>query len=234
MWMPIARDLFSKSSEFCVCPTAIKRHPNPIMKIPTDRRKRGFTLVELLVVIAIIAILASASFIVAAKAIQKAHMATALAVATSIERGVTDFANEYGSVPSVSGDGTTDELFETDKSSGVNLLNILMAKETKDPPDNLRKMVLFNVAAGKKLGSGGTKGIVYNSDDSILGLYDPWGNGYYVVIDCDGDDNDTIDLTKYTTPDPTTKILHKRVAVWSAGADKIVGGKNRTDDFKSW
>ncbi len=234
MWMPNSRDLFPEDRDICVCATAMKRHPKPIMKIPTNRRERGFTLVELLVVIAIIAILASASFIVANQAIQKAHMVTALAVATSIERAVTDFTTEYGGVPSVAVAGTKDEEFETDKTSGLGLLNILMAKETADPPQNLRKINLLTLKEGKKVGSTGTKGIIYDSTDKIVGLYDPWGNGYHVVIDCDGDDNDTIDLKEFTTPDPNPTILHKRVVVWSAGADKLVGGKNKTDDFKSW
>lgn len=201
------------------------------MKIPTIQRERGFTLVELLVVIAIIAILASASFIVANKAIQSAHMVTALAVATSIERGVSDFTTEYGGVPSVTGDGTTDEEFETDKSSGLGLLNILMAKETADPPMNLRKINFVTLKEGKKVGSGGTKGIVYNSDDTILGLYDPWGNGYRILIDCDGDSDDTVKPPKVGNDSASRGVLHKRVVMWSAGGDKV---KDNKDDFKSW
>lgn len=200
------------------------------MKIPTDRRGRGFTLVELLVVIAIIAILASASFIVANQAIQKAHMVTALAVATSIEKGVMDFTTEYGSVPS---DATTDETVETDKASGINLVIVLLGKETAATPKNTRALPLLTVKEGKKVGTAGTKGIIY-SGDTVTGLYDPWGNGYYVMIDSDGDEDETVKPPIVGNDAPTRGDLRRRVAVWSAGADKLVGGKNKTDDFKSW
>ena len=201
------------------------------MKIPTDRRERGFTLVELLVVIAIIAVLASAAFMAGNAAIQKAHMTTALAVATAMEKAVTDFTTEYGGVPSTQ---ATDETYKTDESSGVDLINILMAKETADPPVNLRKLNFFTAKEGKKVGTSGTKGLIYNTNDTIQGLYDPWGNGYYVLIDSDGDTDETVDPPKVGNDAATRSALHRRVAVWSAGADKIVGGTHKTDDFKSW
>ena len=201
------------------------------MKNPTDRCKRGFTLVELLVVIAIIAILASAAFMAGNAAIQKAHMTTALSVATALEKGVTDFTTEYGGVPSTQ---TTDETYKTDESSGVNLINILMAKETADPPVNLRKLVFFTAKEGKKVGTAGTKGLIYNADDTIQGLYDPWGNGYYVLIDSDGDNDETVNPPIVGNDSATRGVLRKRVAVWSAGGDKVVGGTHKTDDFKSW
>lgn len=201
------------------------------MKTPIDRCKRGFTLVELLVVIAIIAILASASFVVANQAIQKAHHMACLAAATAVEKAVTDFANEYGSTPT---SGDEDETFETDKATGVNLMTILMGKETIATPLNARGLNLLTVKEGKKVGTAGTKGIIYNADDTILGLYDAWGNGYYVMIDSDGDDDETVNPPIVGKDSLTRGVLHRRVAVWSAGGDKIVGGTHKTDDFKSW
>lgn len=178
-----------------------------------------------------VVILAITGFAVGSAAIDKAKHHQALEIATSIEKAVTDFSTEYGSVPS---DAATDEIFETDKTSGVGLLKILMAKETEDPSMNLRKLNFLMIREGKKVGTGGTRGIIYNSDDTVVGLYDPWGNGYYVMIDSDGDEDETVNPPLVGNDSASRGVLHKRVAVWSAGADKIVGGKNKADDLKSW
>ena len=197
----------------------------PVMKIPSSRRQHGFTLVELLVVIAIIAILASIGFGVGQVAIQKAKKLKALATCTAVESAVNNFFTEYGSLPNSASSDTT---VSTKNSEGITLVTVLLGLETTNPPLNTRSVKFLNAKEGKS----NKDGLIYSTDGkNISGLYDPWGGGYKVILDCD--------YGEMVTPAPSTgsggSALHgRRVAVWSNGADGVNGSGKANDDVKTW
>lgn len=193
------------------------------MKIQRTRRNSGFTLIELLVVIAIIAVLAAAGFAAGNAAIQKAKKVTALASATAIVTAVNNFHTEYGGMPTES---DSDETVDTSQGEGVELVEVLLGIESGSSPLNTRGVKFLSVKEGK----GKKGGLAYSGNgNSIDGLYDPWGGGFQVRMDCDYDEE--IEVTP--SAGGTTK-LRSRVAVWSNGADGVSGGGKAGDDVKTW
>lgn len=197
------------------------------MKTPSSRRAHGFTLVELLVVIAIIAVLAAAGFAAGNAAIQKAKRVTCQATATAIESAVNNFFTEYGSMPTKSTSGDSDGS-PIDTSTDKAELDILLGFDTTV---NGRGVKFLNVKQSKNKAADPKPkdGLVYNSDNSAKGLYDPWGGGFKVLMDLNFDEKvepDTAASSKVT-------LYGRRVAVWSDGADQ--DAKNQaSDDVKTW
>jgi len=197
------------------------------MKTQPSHRKSGFTLVELLVVIAIIAVLAGAGFAAGNAAIQKARRVTALSTAIAIESAVNQFYSEYGTLPmktvSAAPFKTTDKDF----------LKALLGAEgaAASDPINLRSIKFLSVKEGKKVGTAGTGGLVYDGSEPT-GLYDPWGGAYFIVLD---DNYDEI-LPSVSTGQTGSKVVSlngKRCAVWSEGADAKTK-KASVDDVTTW
>lgn len=197
------------------------------MSIPSHRRSRGFTLVELLVVIAIIAVLASAGFAAGRAAIDRAKRMAALQVCTSLELAVNQFHTEYGILPKELDDDPSTPI---DTKTDLELLNVLVGlNETKNPPLNARGVKFLNVKEGK----GRKNGLIFSSSgSSVMGLFDPWGGPYYVMMDGNYDEKIKVKPAAATAD---TTLNGKLVAVWSNGADCVngVGGK-ATDDVKTW
>ncbi len=191
------------------------------MKIPASRRASGFTLVELLVVIAIIAVLAAAGFAAGNAAIQKARKTTALASAVSLESAVNNFFNEYGSMPTTQTSDTT----ENTKTS-TTLLRILLGTDTTI---NTRGVKFLAAKEGKA----NKNGLIYDTGgSSVKGLYDPWGGGFFVLMDGNYDEK----ITVPGTVQGGGKTLNgRRAAVWSLGADGTTGsGGKAADDVVTW
>ena len=187
---------------------------------------RGFTLVEILVVIAIIAILAAAGFAGGQFAIKQAQKAGCLAVCKELELGVNNFFTEYGSLPTTA-EGGGDELIQTD--TNIELVEILLGFETGANPLNQKGIRFIDIKEAKS----NKKGITYNATgDGVIGLFDPWGGPYNIVLDTDYDDR----LTVQPKGSSVSKTLNgKHVAVWSDGADAVDGGNGKiTDDVTSW
>ncbi len=207
----MAENRFSSSS--------VQLQPSNAMKNPTSRRRRGFTLIELLVVIAIIAVLAAAGFAAGNAAINRARKVTAQAAATSIESAVNSFYSDYGSLPDVGASKVN-----TASAEGVELLNILLGLEGSGTNVQNSKSVRF---LSVKEGKGNKGGLIYNTGGStVRGLYDPWGNGFEVVLDTEYEEKLQVQLGS-----ATQTLNGRRVAVYSVGADKKAGGN---DDVKTW
>jgi prepilin-type N-terminal cleavage/methylation domain-containing protein len=202
------------------------------MKIPVSSRRHGFTLIELLVVITIIAVLAGAGFAVGNSAIQKAKKTTALNTAIAVESAVNNFFTEYGSMPTTATDDTPSQGISTGDSDGKDLLKVLLGIESTSPPMNTRAVKFLNVKEGKKKGATGTNGLIYDTSGSdIVGLYDPWGGGYKVVMD--GNYDEKIKVKPKASSSEKT-LNGKRVACWSDGADGVSTTGKASDDVYTW
>jgi len=185
---------------------------------------RGFTLVELLVVIAIIAVLAAAGFQGGAMAMNKARKLSAQTMATSIQFAVDQFYNEYSALPDP-GTNDSDKEFNTTSVEDIKLLDILAGVDDGD--QNSRKM---NFLSGKEA-KNNKDGIEYGPNgDSIVGIYDPWGQPFYIWLDYDYDERLTF------TPkglSKSYKLNGRRVAVYSQGVAQSGDAKPNTL-VKTW
>jgi prepilin-type N-terminal cleavage/methylation domain-containing protein len=186
------------------------------------RPAKGFTLVELLVVIAIIVVLAAMGVNVANSALTRAKKVKTQNDATILANGLDGFQNEYSRFPDF---GATGEEARTDGEAGAELLTILLGKEeVGDSMQNKKQtaFVEFNESSDRKKG-----GLVYSSGASGArpeGLYDSWGNPFYVRIDTDNDG----ELADPFTPG---KVVRDTILIYSFGGDQKPGGG---DDVKSW
>lgn len=185
---------------------------------------RGFTLVELLVVIAIIAVLAAAGFAGGAAAMNKARKVSAQAMATSIQIAVDQFYTEYSALPDP-GTNDSDKEFNTTSGEGITLLEILAGVDDGD--QNARKMRFLSGKEAKNSKDGIKYGL---NGDSIVGMYDPWGQPFYIWLDYDYDER--LSFTPQGLS-KTYKLNGRRVAVYSQGVAQSGDAKPSTL-VKSW
>jgi prepilin-type N-terminal cleavage/methylation domain-containing protein len=201
------------------------------MKTQPSHRKSGFTLVELLVVIAIIAVLAGAGFAAGNAAIQKARRTTALATAIAIESAVNNFYSEYSTMPKeIAGNNDPAAIDTKDKA----FVNALLGTETISVPLNPRAIKFLSVKEGQIIPGGGKGGLVYDGKNSttILGIFDPWGGPFYVLLDGNYDESITGVTTGQTGAQSVT-LNGRRCAVYSKGADAKTKGA-AADDVTTW
>ncbi|MEP2777361.1 MAG: prepilin-type N-terminal cleavage/methylation domain-containing protein [Luteolibacter sp.] len=192
----------------------------------THHNSKGFTLVELLVVIAIIAVLAAAGFAGGTAAMNRARKVSTQAAAVSIATAVEQFYAEYSALPDTSTAGSsTDVELNTTTGNGVTLLEVLAG--IRDDGQNPRKIRFLTT----KEGSGKKGGVIYASDGkSITGMYDSWGQPYYIWLDYDYDERLTFTPQGLST---AVNLNGKRVAVYSLGVDTPGDVKSSTL-VKSW
>ncbi len=186
------------------------------------RAHSGFTLVELLVVISIIVVLAAMSFGAANMAINKAKRLQSTNDARNLQQGVENFAREYSRLPDFGAQG--DEA-RTEGEAGAELLTILLGKEeVSDSMQNKRQIAFVNFKENSNKNKGG---LIYTNKGSggrPEGLYDAWGNPFYIKIDTEYDN-------ELEDPFKQGNIIRKTVIVYSYGADKKIGGG---DDVQTW
>ncbi len=194
-------------------------------KLSYYHSRRGFTLIELLVVISIIAVLAAAGFGVGVGILNRARKLSAENTATSINQAINMFYSEYGTFPTRDTSGRVN----TADADGLELLEILMGN---DPEMNPRGLSILSVKDGSPRGAGGVDGIVYNNDNTVRGVYDPWGNGFTIEMDIDF--NEYLEFTPVGIDGASPIRLNgRRVAVYSPGV--AIGETARIRDMaKSW
>jgi prepilin-type N-terminal cleavage/methylation domain-containing protein len=182
----------------------------------------GFTLVELLVVISIIVVLAAMSFGAANMAMTKAKKLQTANDALALKQAIQAFNSEYSRLPDF---GAQSEEAQTDGESGAELLTILLGKEeVSDSMQNKKQIAFFSAKVNKNKNKGG---LVYSNQGSGArpdGLYDAWGNPFYVKLDTEYDG-------ELEDPFKQGNVVRENVIVYSYGADKKVGGG---DDIQTW
>ncbi len=162
------------------------------------------------IAVVVIPILAMAGFTAGNAAIQKARKITCLATATALESSINIYYSEYGSMPQ---GGNSDVTVKTDTDT-VLLKELLGAGAVR----NTRAIEFLSVRDGKNK----KNGLIFGpGGGSVVGLCDPWGGGYHVRMDLDGDEK--LDVNGEA-------LGGRRVAVWSDGPDRMAGTK---DDVKT-
>ncbi len=140
--------------------------------------------------------------------------------AAAVELAISNFYSDYGKVPDVGAK------VQTDSEAGVHLLTILLGQEMSDGAGKVQ-----NPRATKYLNVRETHAksrcLLYDpSGESVVGLYDFWGNPFIVELD--------VDNQGYVRPQlgsGTVELKGKRVAVYSAGRDRKL---DTADDVKTW
>lgn len=191
---------------------------------PELRRKvGGFTLVELLVVISIIVVLAAMTFAGINIALTRQKKVQTQTNATGLYQAIEGFYQQYSRLPDFGGTG--DEA-RTEGQSGTELLTILLGKEELNNSTQNKKQIRFlNVDETKMKNKGG---LLYSNGGSGAtpeGLYDAWGNAFYVKMDTEYD-NEMQDPLK-----SGNVVRNKVVIVYSSGPDGKIGTQ---DDIKTW
>jgi prepilin-type N-terminal cleavage/methylation domain-containing protein len=189
---------------------------------PSRRSTSGFTLIELLVVISIIIVLAAMSFGAANMAMMRAKKTSAQTVENGLEMAINAYYSEYSKLPST---GSNSDTIDTTSDSGKKLITILLGKEDNSSSmENPRQIAFLSVKEGK----GKKDGLCYDKTGgagTLLGIYDPWGNPYQIVLDTDYDD-------EIQDPIKSGQIVrNKKCIIYTLGQDKK---PNTNDDVKTW
>lgn len=143
----------------------------------------------------------------------------------SFQAAINNYYSEYGKLPDF---GMLGDEAESDGQSGSELLTILLGKEeVRDDMQNKKQICFMNWKdngnTNKKKG-----GFAYPEGGSSKvpeGLYDAWGNPFYLKFDDDRDPEIEDPL------EPGNIVRNKLVVVYSYGADGKLGGG---DDIKTW
>ena len=193
------------------------------MKNLPHRPLRGFTLVEILIVIAIIMVLASLGFQGVSLALKKAKTVQSLNIATNLSQAIQSYYDDYGSLPIAS---PTASPVDINSADGLILLKTVLSQESP-VVFNTKGIIYFSAKTAK----GRKAGIDYGtgSGTEALGLYDAWGEPFFVAFDHDY--NDEIDNPiRFATTEPAI-IRGTKAIVYSKGADRVA---NTKDDVKSF
>lgn len=185
---------------------------------------RGFTLVELLIVIAIIMVLAALGFAGVRTAMRKAKTVQSLNIATSLAQSIQHYYDEYGALPAANATNTP---MSTSTGEGVNILRVLLAQEGNGNNIRNTRMIRFlevKTAKARKAGleySGG--------NTQATGLFDAWGEPYFIVFDDDYNDEIPNPQPNGTADAPIIRGV--KAVVYSKGADRVLGTR---DDVRTW
>lgn len=189
---------------------------------PAQRRRvGGFTLVELLVVISIIVVLAAMTLGAISMVTNRQKMLQTQANASGLLQAIEQFNSTYHRLPDLG----TDE-FRMEGQTGSECLVILLAREELNSTTQNKKQIRFLSVGETTVKNKG--GLLYSNggkDATPVGLYDAWGNAFYVKFDTDNDQ--MID-------DPLKSgnvVRNKPVIIYSSGRDGKLGTK---DDIKTW
>lgn len=145
----------------------------------SSSHQHGFTLIELIVVIAILAVLASISAPILMSVQDNARRTASKKVCTDIVEGVTRYMSDNNNLmPYDPEEATADAKYqiflETSDGKDAKLLSILTARD--DHQFNTTGDIYLRADLQERAADG-----LYEKDGQ-LGLYDPWGHPYYVIL----------------------------------------------------
>ena len=194
----------------------------------TTHSKKGFTLIELLVVIAILATLAGISSPIIMGQMEAARESTARKTCLDIVEGATKFRTDYGVLPFRTDEAEPTEennyqvSLSTEVGQDAGMLSILLNREEDDDNRmNTNKEYYLRSDVQEKKSEG-----LYEdpSTGDLVGLYDPWGKPYYVLM-CEENDGCT---------DPFTgkKLRGKNCIAYSLGVNGTGKAPEVTPDRK--
>jgi len=150
----------------------------------TSRRPQGFTLIELIVVIAILATLASIAYPGYMAFMDEAKRTSASKTCTDIVEAVTRFKTDNnGALPyspgAVKADRNDQISLITADGKDADLLKILTNRETDEDNriNRLSEFYLKSTEVEERF-----DGLYVDPNTGDLGLYDPWGKPYYVIL----------------------------------------------------
>ncbi len=149
-----------------------------------SHRSKGFTLIELIVVIAILATLASIAYPAYMSFMDDAKRTSSAKTCADIVEAVTRFRTDNNGllpyrVDAVKPDNNDQIFLKTADGEDADLLKILTNRE--DDEDNrinsLKEYYLRSTEVEEPV-----DGLFTSQESGELGLYDPWGNPYYIVL----------------------------------------------------
>lgn len=149
-----------------------------------SRRNKGFTLIELIVVIAILATLASIAYPTYMSFMDDAKRSSASKVCADIVEAVTRFRTDNNGMLPYNADAVKpdkkDQIYlVTADGKDADMLRILTnQEEDEDSRLNSLKEIYLNPAEAESKADG----LFTDPATGELGLYDPWGTPYYVVL----------------------------------------------------
>jgi len=203
-----------------------KKPPPPLSGSEQKKSKRGCIIAAIVcgvlavLAIPIIGIFAELLFPAFSNANQAADTVHAEHDARNLKNAISVYFLEYRKYPvrNPTGDSTV-------RTEGE-LMAILLGNDSEGEKDgmNPRRITFLTGKQAKPTRDGGwRKGINPNYEENP-GLYDPWGNPYWVKLDADNDN-------RLSEIDGVGE-LNESIAIWSAGPD----GDPATweDNIKSW
>ena len=201
------------------------------MKFNTNHKskqpaRKGFTLIELLVVMGIIATLAAVSVTTALSFLDKGKYTETRNMCNEIQIAIDEFESEYSHLPYSGALPNIDATTTTDASGGIDILNMLMARETGGNPINDKAKVYFTTKTAKN----GKNGLNYNGDDpaaAVISLLDHWGNPFTLLLDYD--DSGTVNPASIDAV--FNRIQSLNVIIATPGKDRVWGEEK---DITSW
>ncbi len=141
-----------------------------------------------------------------------------LVTAIALESAINSIHLEYGRIPNIG------HRMTTDSPDGIKLLNILLGSDAvSDDALNTREIKFLSVREGKNH----RNGLIFAADsNSVLGLYDPWGSPYTVILNPENKEP-----LRFKHGSRGIELKDRRSAAFSPGPDKQIG---TSDDVKTW